>query len=93
MRITEKKLLDNYSGITNSGNLISTINGIVYHWNYGTVDNGFNFKIDRYHADSIKVSNYGYNMKIIPIGYRCMNKIGYSYVKEQMEKWVRDNCE
>ncbi len=34
MKITEKALLDNYTGITNGGDKISTIDGQKIIWNY-----------------------------------------------------------
>ena len=79
MRLTEKKLLDNYKGITNAGDVISEINGKTYHWKYGYKSYDDFCIVDRREdANVIKVSNYGYNTKIIDIGGRCMNYTAYS---------------
>jgi len=42
--ITEKMLLDNYSGIANGGALISTINNTTVYWDYrtGITSDGYN---------------------------------------------------
>lgn len=49
--LTEKKLLDNYVGISNGGHLISDIGRRRYYWNYR--NNGC--ICDRYNADEISV--------------------------------------
>jgi len=93
MRLTEKKLLDNYTGITNSGNNISTINGVVYHWNYGNaIDGYFYHKVYREESNEIKVTNYGYDAKVIPVGRRCMNRLAYNKIVKTTEKWISENC-
>lgn len=81
MNISEKKLLDNYTGVTNAGNFISEIDGKTYHWNYAwhsyTWDD-FSLVENRDEANIIKCTMYGHSGKYVNLGAKCMNRAAYN---------------
>lgn len=95
MKLTEKILLDNYTGISNSGDLISEIpgKGTIY-WNYLEYM-GFNYGRKSYkctkfrkNADYIRTFTFGYcDIKLMDIPKRCMNKVANERVQSDIKAW------
>ena len=80
MKLTEKALLDNYSGITNGGDYISMVKGIHYFWSYHN-DEGVALFADNHEdasyitltnnrAGTVKVSPKWRNHKSLELIYR-----------------------
>ena len=91
MKFTEKKLLDNLVGISTCGDFMSMIDNITYYWNYGYRNNGWCPCDSREEADEIKVTEiFGYNLKIIDLPQRCMNKAALERANKMFEKWYEE---
>lgn len=88
MKITEKKLLDNYIGIANDGDFISKISGIEYYWHYTAYyydDNADKWVIDRTRSE-IKYQTYSSIYKSIETPERCMNLDAYKAIERRFNR-------
>lgn len=91
MKFTEKKLLDNLTGISVCGDYMSNINNVVYYWNYGYQNDGWHPCQRREESDEIKITEiFGYNLKIIPLPMRCMSKTNFQRAETMYNKWLKD---
>lgn len=91
MKFSEKKLLDNLTGISNCGDFMSTINKVVYYWNYGYRNDGWHPCDRRDDAEEIKITEiFGYNLKIIPLPKRCMSKTKFQRAETMYSEWLKD---
>lgn len=69
--ITEKKLLDNYDGVTNGASYISTFDGMCIIWDYRRGNNGDGYnptREKREEASEIYIYNSG---EMIPLEDGC----------------------
>lgn len=93
MKITEKKLLDNYNGVANDGDFISVIKGVNYYWHYTEYhyDNDkCEWVIDRDKSD-IRYQTYDtvYTEIICP-AERCMNRKMFERVEKRFDREMKE---
>lgn len=94
MKITEKWLLDNLTGISNSGDFISEKIGYIYYWGYGAGE-GDNYKrvTFRDDADSIRVIDKAENIFSIPLPKFAHNKKMNIKAQKMIREWAEQNRE
>ena len=93
MKITEKWLLDNLTGISNSGDFVSEKIGYIYEWGYGAGEgNDYRRVAFRNEADSIHVIDIKKDIVFsIPLPLFAHNKKMNIKAQKMIKEWEEQN--